>query len=33
VEFPDELTDCIAEAMEAVIAVGEKAAKKASAKK
>ena len=33
VEFPDELTDCFAEAMEAVIAVGEKAAKPAAAKK
>jgi WS/DGAT/MGAT family acyltransferase len=33
VEFPDELTDCLAEAMEAVIAVGEKAAKKSTSKK
>ncbi len=32
VEFPDELTDCIAASMEAVIAVGEKAEAEAAAK-
>ncbi len=33
VEFPDELTDCLSDAMEAVIAVGEKAEAAAAAKK